>query len=110
MSIIVKIDRNNLRVLLDFLKKFTSEVYISFKYDDVEFSFFDGKNRDSINIIDIDYIDYESYVHDLKEDDVIRIAINPFLLFEKIDELPKNEFISLSRNSENNLIEIKSIN
>ena len=109
MSIIIKIDRNQLRILLDFLKNHTSEAYISFKYDEVEFSFFNDESRNALHLINIDY---ESYVHDLKDkdDDVVTILINPHLLFEEINELPKNKFISLYVTRGSNLMKVESIN
>jgi hypothetical protein len=104
MSIIIKFIRTQLRILLDFLKKITTEVIISFKYNNVEISFFNN-NKDALHVMNIDY---ESYVHDLKDDDTVPIQINPNLLLEEIDKLPKNKFISLYITPGSNLMKIES--
>jgi len=95
----VKINRNQLRYLLYIIKSCVNEVYLFFKKDKVEFSYND---RETITVIKINY---ESYSFD-KE---ICITINPKLLFDEIEKLPKNEFIKLSTITEDNLMNVESV-
>ncbi len=109
MSIIIKIDRQQFRLLLDVIKNETSNVYMTCKYDNVEILFLYDVNKTSICTINIDH---ESYVHDLKKNsDPVSIAFNPRLLLLEINEISKNtknKFLSLSINPGSDLMKIKS--
>lgn len=108
MSVVTKIDRQQLRILLDLIKQCTSEAYISFESDEVELSFFNDVDKSILSVINIPH---ESYINNLKDDDkVVRIGINPCLLFNEIENLPKNKYISLSITPESNLMKVESVN
>lgn len=105
----VKIDRNELRYLLNIIKYETDKAYFSFAYNKIEIIFFNSERGDIHKI----NLGYESYFNiSSKEDKPMMIEINPSLLFQEINNEGKyyNKFISLSITPGDNFIKIESIN
>lgn len=95
MNIInVKINHNELRYLLNIIKYETDKAYLSFSSNKIKIIFF---NNEQGNIHKINLF-YESYFHNLKNDETKTILFNPWLLFEEISNKQKyyNKFIKLS--------------
>ena len=104
----VKINRLQLIFLLKNIKflscptksEIQNKTYIIFKPNNVELShLYDGK----ITIINIAH---ESYIYNTNE----ILLLDPSLLLEEINNLPKNKFINLSIIHEKDLMKIESVN
>lgn len=103
MSLKVKIDRKELRYLLNIIQYASYEAYLLFDHDGVKISFL-SNDKTIMHKINLDY---ESYFYNLRDNEIKTIAFNPRLLLFEISKIT-NKFIKLSVVSGNNCIKIES--